>query len=239
MQKRVSAADSVLFRVYFNSRVLNEKMPCTVWPLIPVGKSWWTIASCKLNLGVHPSIALCLSVTVELNNYGDKPLWNWWGFKLLTSSSRGDRKLFSKLVFLPRTSYLACCREKLKKACEVCFQENSVFLDLWSLCHSPACTQEGSHEGSSFFFFFESPQNPAVLWMLEALREKGWLCSWLVSGPSYLLPTPLWCKPSPGNTSTDLGQPLGHQDGGVRSAPCFLGSTQESGSVPTGGRNSK
>lgn len=58
-------------------------MLCALWPLIPVGKSWWAIASCKLNLGIYLSFAPCLNVTVELNNYWDEPLRELAGFQAL------------------------------------------------------------------------------------------------------------------------------------------------------------
>lgn len=72
-----------IFQSIIFQSIKGEKMLCTLWPLIPVGKSWWTIVSCKLNLGLHPSFAPCQNVTVELSNYGVKPLWELVGFQAL------------------------------------------------------------------------------------------------------------------------------------------------------------
>lgn len=58
-------------------------MLCALWPLIPVGKSWWAITSCKLNLSIYLSSAPSLNVTVELNNYWDEPLRELVGFQAL------------------------------------------------------------------------------------------------------------------------------------------------------------
>lgn len=155
-------------------------MLCALWPLIPVGKSWWAITSCKLNLSIYLSSAPSLNVTVELNNYWDEPLRELVGFQALD-------------VFI---------KMKLKAFLQVSiYAMYKLFGSLTDLNVSWASLSWKDHLRDGFFFW--SVQNTAVLWSLGTLREEGWhpmrrlvsvgpcTCCQLLFGGSQVLTAPV------------------------------------------------
>lgn len=129
-------------------------MLCALWPLIPVGKSWWAIASCKLNLGIYLSFAPCLNVTVELNNYWDEPLRELAGFQALDVFIKMRLKAFLQVSIYAMYKLLG---------------------SLTDLKVSWAPLSGKYHLRDGFFFFFFGVFKTPVLWSLEAVKEEGWL----------------------------------------------------------------
>lgn len=179
-------------------------MLCALWPLIPVGKSWWAIASCKLNLGIYLSSAPCLNVTVELNNYWDEPPRELVGFQALD--------VFIKMRLEAFLQVSICAMYKLFRSLQGEMNKSwwSALWGEWAVRHQCILSfpvQEGPLEG--WVFLLECSKHSSAL--VTGNTKRGRMTSSEKVGLSWslhLLPAPLWCKPSPGSTSANVAPPL-------------------------------
>lgn len=66
--------------------------------------------------GRHPSFAPCQSVTVELNNYGVKPLWELVGFQVLDVFIRMRLEAFLQVSIFAGYKLLGLLRGEINES---------------------------------------------------------------------------------------------------------------------------